>query len=304
MPEAKILTVLQNIDALYWRAAGERTDSVEAVRVNDDVVCVFNATPLEKYESYRLCLDQWSRCDNAPDFAPTIYNLVDSLASFLEINRYSPHNGTQPKFLVDMLPEICGGTSDAMLRRLLSRKRVGEAERVAMLSRLEQCGSAYVAEQNAFYIREFQMMHAAEDAARFLHHACQGLPQGRSADRTAVDDDSLDNGDRLRALDRFYARVMEHAIAYFGSRVLYPSRPAPADASSGLISFAALSKAAQSALKCDATSTNRLRRIGASASEARFTKLTSPARLRLRGSAACSWPICLSRESLAKSALR
>jgi hypothetical protein len=252
MPDAKILTVLQNIDALYWRAAGERTDSVEAVRVNDDVVCVFNATPLEKYESYRLCLDQWSRCDNAPDFAPTIYNLVDSLASFLEINRYSPHNGTQPKFLVDMLPEICGGTSDAMLRRLLSRKRVGEAERLAILSRLEQCGSAYVAEQNAFYIREFQMMHAAEDAARFLHHACQGLPQGRSAESsTAHADVSLDHGDRLRALDRFYARVMEHAIAYFGSRVLYPSRPAPADASSGLISFAALSKAAQSALKCE-----------------------------------------------------
>lgn len=253
MPDAKILTVLQNIDALYWRAAGERTDSVEAVRVNEDVICVFNATPLEKYESYRLCLDQWSRCDNAPDFAPTIYNLVDSLASFLEINRYSPHNGTQPKFLVDMLPEICGGATDAMLRRLLSRKRIGETEQEAILSRLEQCGSAYVPEQNAFYIREFQMMNAAEDAARFLHHACQGLPQGRSGESGIPNDDGvLDQGDRLRALDRFYARVVEHAIAYFGSRVLYPSRPAPADAGSGLISFAALSKAAQSALKSEA----------------------------------------------------
>src|SRR5580700_7618323 len=77
MPEAKILTVLQNIDALYWRAAGERADRIEAVRVDDDVLCVFNATPLEKYESYRLFLDQWSRCDDAPDFAPTMYNLID-----------------------------------------------------------------------------------------------------------------------------------------------------------------------------------------------------------------------------------
>jgi len=72
MPGTKILTVLQNVDALYWRAAGERTDKVEAVRVNDDVLCVFNATPLEKYESYRLFLDQWSRCENTPDFAPKI----------------------------------------------------------------------------------------------------------------------------------------------------------------------------------------------------------------------------------------
>src|SRR6202790_395558 len=64
LPAAKVLTVLQNIDALYWRAAGERADSVEAVRVNDEILCVFNATPLEKYESYRLFLDQWSRSDD------------------------------------------------------------------------------------------------------------------------------------------------------------------------------------------------------------------------------------------------
>src|ERR1700757_3981499 len=175
MPEAKVQTVLQNIDALYWRAAGERADKVEAVRVNPDVVCVFNATPLEKYESYRLFLDQWSRCDDGPDFAPTIYNLIDSLASFLEINRYSPHNGTQPKFLVDMLPEVYCGSSDAMLQRLLSRKGISEQDRESMLACVEERGSAYLPQVNSFYIREFQMMHAAEDAARFLHHACQGL---------------------------------------------------------------------------------------------------------------------------------
>ncbi|HKU27026.1 MAG TPA: ChaN family lipoprotein [Candidatus Sulfotelmatobacter sp.] len=248
MPDAKILTVLQNIDALYWRAAGERADAVEAVRVSDDVVCAFTATPLEKYESYRLCLDQWSRCDDAPDFAPTIYNLVDSLASFLEINRYSPHNGTQPKFLVDMLPEVCGGTSAALARRLLSRKGITEAQRQAMLSRIEQCGSAYLPEVNAFYVHEFQMMHAAEDAARFLHHACQGLPQ-----RGVVSGEETSPAlDRHAALDRFYARVIEHAIAYFGSRVLYPSRPAaPPDAHPVLISFAACKKAGQSALRAD-----------------------------------------------------
>src|SRR5256714_4272609 len=146
MPDAKILTVLQNIDALYWRAAGEQADKVEAVRVDEGTICTFNATPLEKYESYRLFLDQWSRCEDGPDFAPTIYNLIDSLASFLEINRYSPHNGTQPKFLVDMLPEVCGGTSHALSRRLLSRKGISAAQRLAMLSRVEQCRSAYLPE--------------------------------------------------------------------------------------------------------------------------------------------------------------
>jgi Haem-binding uptake, Tiki superfamily, ChaN len=248
MPGAKILIVLQNVDALYWRAAGERVDKVDAVRVNDEVVCVFNATPLEKYESYRLFLDQWSRCDSGPDFAPTIYNLIDSLASFLEINRYSPHNGTQPKFLIDMLPEVHGNSSDAMLRRLLSRKGIGEQQLESMLASVEERGSAYFPEVNAFYIREFQMMHAAEDATRFLHHACRGLPQrlnGHGANGDGVNDNAGGT------VDAFYRRVIEHAVAYFGSRVLYPSRPAPETEDAPALSRTACEKASQAAIRTD-----------------------------------------------------
>lgn len=246
MPGERVLTVLQNVDSLYWRAAGEPADKVEAVRVNNDVLCVFNATPLEKYESYRLCLDQWSRCESGPDFAPTIYNLIDSLASFLEINRYSPHNGTQPKFLVDMLPEVYGSSSDAMLRRLLLRKGISEQEREAMLAKVEERGSAYLPQVNTFYIREFQMMHAAEDAARFLHQACQGLP--RRVNETTREK----NPGQARSADSFYSRIIEHAIAFFGSRVLHPSRPAPRMESSQLLSRAACDKAAQDAVRRDA----------------------------------------------------
>jgi uncharacterized iron-regulated protein len=248
LPNTRILTVLQNVDALYWRAAGEPVDKVEAVRVSEDVLCVFNATPLEKYESYRLFLDQWSRCDTGPDFAPTIYNLIDSLASFLEINRYSPHNSTQPKFLVDMLPEVHGNASHAMLRRLVSRKGIPEQQIASMLANVEERGSAYLPEVNAFHIREFQMMHAAEDATRFLHHACRGLPQrlnGHGTNLGEVNNSALPT-------DAFYTRVIEHAVAYFGSRVLYPARPAAETDDSPALSRAAVEKAAQAAIRADA----------------------------------------------------
>ncbi|HTC56391.1 MAG TPA: ChaN family lipoprotein [Candidatus Sulfotelmatobacter sp.] len=251
LPGARVLTVLQNVDALYWRAAGERVDKVDAVRVNDDVLCVFNATPLEKYESYRLFLDQWSRCDSGPDFAPTIYNLIDSLASFLAINRYSPHNGTQPKFLVDMLPEVHGNSSDAMLRRLLSRKGISQQQLETMLASVEERGSAYLPQVNAFHIREFQMMHAAEDATRFLHHACRGLPRRLNGHGANTIDLAGSNGTALPT-DVFYTRVIEHAVAYFGSRVLYPSRPAPETDDAPALSRAACEKAAQAAIRADA----------------------------------------------------
>jgi len=220
LPAQRVVTVLQNVDALYWQATGVRQERVEAVRVSDDVVCVFNSTPLEKYESYRLCLSRWRQEDEqSPDIAPTIYNLIDSLLRFLDVNRYASHNGTQPKFLVDLLPEVHGGSSDARLRRLLSRV-TDSAERIeAMLRKVEAQGSVYLPAINAFYVREFRMTGAAEEASRFLHHACRGLPLRRNGHAAAT-------GERM---DRFYARTLEHALAYFGSRVLYPARPAISD---------------------------------------------------------------------------
>jgi len=221
LPAERPLTILQNVDALYWRAAGEPDEHVEAVRVGQDVVCVFNSTPLEKYENYRLCLARWNReQDDAPDAGPTIYNLIDGLLRFLNINRYSSHSGIQPKFLVDLLPEIYCGTSEARLRRLLSRTGT-EAE--AVLRKVEERGCAYLPQVNAFYVREFQMMYVAEEVARFLHHACRGLPS-----RANTPSQETENS------DRFYCLTVEYALGYFGSRVLYPARsskdesPAPA----------------------------------------------------------------------------
>ncbi len=213
----RVITLLQNVDALYWRAAGESHEHVDAVRVSDDVICVFNATPLEKYENYRLYLDRWS-CEGAapPDLGPTIYNLITGLLHFLGMNAYSPHNSTQPKFLVDALPEVYCRQSDAMLRKLLCRRGVSEDDRKLLLQRAEVGGSVYLAHVNALYVRDFQMQQAAEEASRFLHHACRGLP-GRVNGHSP---------EPMQGVDLFYARALEHALGYFGSRVLYPSRPA------------------------------------------------------------------------------
>jgi hypothetical protein len=242
LPERRVLTVLQNVDALYWQATGVQQERVEAVRVSDDVACVFNSTPLEKYESYRLCLSRWNQeGEQQPDIGPTIYNLIDSLVCFLDVNRYSSHNGTQPKFLVDLLPEVHCGASDARLRRLLSRV-TDEVERIeAILHKVELRGTVYFPAINAFYVREFQMTCAAEEASRFLHHACRGLPLRRNGH-------TLVTGEPV---DRFYARTLEHSLAYFGSRVLYPARPAISEQEACEFSRPACERLMQDAVRGD-----------------------------------------------------
>ena len=219
LPDDRVVTVLQNVDPLYWRAAGEPQERIEAVRVKPDVVCVFNSTPLEKYENYRLHLSRWGRTEEeGPDLVPTIYNLIDSLLRFLDINRYSSHNGTQPKFLVDLMPEVYCRASDARLRQLLARHQSTGVETETLVRHVEERGSVYLPQVNAFYVREFKMMYAAEEAARFLHHACRGLP-GRGRNTKTSDKSS-----------HFYAQTIEYALGFFGSRVLYPARPAAGDA--------------------------------------------------------------------------
>ena len=212
LPDDRLFTILQNVDPLYWRAAGER-GHVEAVQLKSDVVCVFNSTPLEKYESYRLHLSRWSRGHEGegPDLVPTIYNLIDTLIRFLDINRYSSRNGTQPKFLVDMMPEVYSGNSESQIVQLLARRKVRNAEIRYALRRIEERGCAYLSRLNAFYVQNFQMMFVAEEAARFLHHACRGLPE-------------LGDDPKLRSSKEFHVRAVENALAYFGSRVICPNR--------------------------------------------------------------------------------
>lgn len=218
LPDAGVLTLLQNVDSLYWRAAGERREHVEAVRVKRDVLCVFNATPLEKYESYRQCIERWREEHAAPDLAPTFYNLVDALARFLHIDKYAAPNGTQPVYLVDRMPEVYSRPSEDALRKLLARKGTGAEESKDILARVEGGGSCYVPRMDAIFVREFQMVGGAEEAARFVHHAC------RPATPAAGTGAALNESERRE--EPFYTRVIEHALGYFGSRLLYPARPA------------------------------------------------------------------------------
>jgi hypothetical protein len=228
----RVVSVLQNVDALYWQAAGERRDRVAAVRISADAVCVFNSTPLEKYESYRLCLDRWKQVRAAaPDLAPSYYNLIDALLRFLNIDKYSPSNGTQPKFLVDLLPEVYSRSSAESVRKLLERRNAGPAEIQAVLQRLETRGSCYVPRLNAMFVTRFQMLHAAEDAAEFVHAVCSaGRPRscGDGRPRPSQRGEAAQPADPAAGSgeDAFYRAALELALADFGSRVLYPARPA------------------------------------------------------------------------------
>jgi uncharacterized iron-regulated protein len=218
-----VLTVLQNVDSLYWRAAGEPDEQVEAVTLTDDVVCVFNSTPLEKYESYRQCIERWRReRPGAIDLAPTFYNLIDALLRFMNVDKYSPKSIHHPSFLVDLLPEVYSLNSRETLRNLLQRKGATDAELRQVLTGTDCSGAAYLPRLNAVFVTRFELLSGAEEATRFVHAALRGaVGTGMRPPLPTEPIATDDAGD-----DPFYAAVLERALAYFGSRVLYPARAA------------------------------------------------------------------------------
>jgi hypothetical protein len=203
------VTILQNIDSLYWRAIDEKA---YAVSIDDNTVCVFNSSPLEKYESYRLCLERWNAAaDEAPDFSAAVYNLIFSLARCLGFRLDSGHNGSQPRFLADSVPEVISVEADGhdlfgptkLAAELVGpgpvRHRIEQVRREVM-NRLDKHGCVYIPVANRFLIREFRLSEVAAEAARFLHHACAGSKIRQSSDGTRV----------------------ESAIAHLGARLLCP----------------------------------------------------------------------------------
>ncbi len=214
LPPDRVLTVLQNLDCLYWKAAGERKATVEAVRVSEQAICVFNATPLEKYESYRLYLERW-RCERAQpdDLPPVFYNLIDALLRFLGIDKYKP--GRYVPAIVDSLPEIHSRRSEENFRKLLLRRRATSREVEATLEEVRQYGCCFVPRLNTIFAVRLNLLRAAEIAAQFVQLACR--------DRR---DEADQHASERSAADRFYGTTLDHALVYLGSRVLYPARPA------------------------------------------------------------------------------
>ncbi|HZD95040.1 MAG TPA: ChaN family lipoprotein [Candidatus Sulfotelmatobacter sp.] len=212
-PQDRMLTVLQNVDELYWKSAGELNDSVNTVQVADDVLCVFNATPLEKYESYRIYIGKWRTAPSQPDLAPTFYNLVDTFLHSMGLEQYSPAAGSHASALVEDYPEVHARAGAREFDRLLAKKAVPAAERRLVLEKLRRQGCVYSSKHNLLLIKRFQLSNAAEEAVRFVQSECRGA--------------ACSNGPwpGTSHQDQFYFDVIDHAFITFGARVLLPHYP-------------------------------------------------------------------------------
>jgi hypothetical protein len=213
LPGERVRMVLQNVDALYFRSAGELRDHIEAVRVSHDVAAVFNATPLEKWQSYRFCIARWREQSRKTfDYTPALYDLIDALLAFLHIDRYGDEERLS-RYFVDCYPEVANVASLRRAQSLLGREELPEGRRRKALVRLVEHGTCYLPELNLMVAHRMRMQAAAQDVARFVHHACRNFAE------------TFGFSEHVNAEEALYRNILEHALVDFGGRVIYPSHP-------------------------------------------------------------------------------
>ena len=84
---ARQLTILQNVDALYWQLEESGLGEQRAVRVRKACYCVFNATPIEKYESFRQYLHKCIEEDSSGDWTLLAQTLMEIMMDFLAMKK-------------------------------------------------------------------------------------------------------------------------------------------------------------------------------------------------------------------------
>jgi len=218
--ERRSVRVVQNLEEAWWDLVAQRREHADTVEVGRNVYCVFNASPIEKYEAYRQTLDRWNKDrpdDDEIDLTPTVHSMIDTILKFLGVSKYGRVGGGGPGgppengFLVDAYPEVYSSMDLADLKKLLRSMRVPRAGIAEISEHVHRNGSCYIPAANAVYIGTFNLVHAGEEAAHFVNHALQG-----DIAKKAVR--------RVRRADLFYGAVIAEALGFFGSKVIDPSR--------------------------------------------------------------------------------
>lgn len=204
-------TIVQNIDEIAWALMREGRADAEAVEIDDGRFCVFTASPVVKYQSYRQTIARWIEGAECDITTPGFIELVEAVFSFLlGAERPEVTLGEDWREPVrSAYPEvICGSAYQALLIDMRARK-VTQSGALAAHENLRDMGMTYVPAVNAVFSVRYDPVCAAVEATRFVLYAMR---------------DEIGRFGRIRRRldDRFYAFAVEEALCRVGARLVDP----------------------------------------------------------------------------------
>jgi hypothetical protein len=195
------LVVYQNCDAVWWSLARKgRIGKTHAVQIRKGELCLIHTSPLVCQQSFLDYLEAES--GDAPLAEDGATERVRHMAKL--IGRFV---GVQ---VGRHLPELCVGTpaDGDFLERVGQRAQFSRRELEQVRRQILDRESYYLPRARMVWLASLSLNHAAEEAAHFVRHCAIG-----SALETS-----------FGPADAFYARCVEEALGFFGSRLVNPHR--------------------------------------------------------------------------------
>jgi len=200
----KGLVVYQNAEGVWWRLAREgRVGAVEAVELADGTLCLMNASPVVCQQSFLDYLE--AEAGDTP--------LLDRGAAerFREMSALIGRLAGVPVGRALDTVDVVSAADGDVLARIQRRGRFTQSELSQLRRHILSRESCYIPRARMAYLASLSLNHAAEEAAHFIRHCAVGdamdAPRGAS--------------------EAFYARCLEEALGFFGSKLVNPRRTCP-----------------------------------------------------------------------------
>ncbi|MBN2185065.1 MAG: ChaN family lipoprotein [Candidatus Krumholzibacteriota bacterium] len=211
--DIKELVVVQNIDEIYWKLLQEGREEAKSVLVDSNKYCVFTASPMVKYQSYRDIIERWSDQPVAEAVLASLREMVDTISAILlekgeTLDVELSDGWVEP--VETVFPEVLSRKTYKSFATLLRSKKITHKGLLASKENLKKTGFSYFPALNVFLMFHFDRHSAAVEASRFVVYAMRGEMGLSQRVRRGVE-------------DRFYAYVIEEALAWAGARMIDPT---------------------------------------------------------------------------------
>ncbi len=191
------LVIYQNCEEIYWQLEREGLEhEVELVRVSPNGYCLMNTPPIVCQQSFLNWLDV---DENIPELLAPEQNFKEYarlIAAFFDLPLGDAVDEVELASVVDL----------SFLSRLRRRGDFSAQDMQAIKKQILRSESYYIPRARMVYLGNLSVNHASEEATHFVRHMC------------------ANNTDPKLLVDAFYARCLEEAIGFLGSKLINHKR--------------------------------------------------------------------------------
>lgn len=193
------LIVYQNCHEIYWQLASRGHEhDVEVVRLARGEYYVLNTLPIVAQQSF---LNWITRDEDHQVEAPeaTFLEYAEVIAEFFDLELGDALDEVDVTTIVDL----------SFLSRLQRRGDFSAADMRHIHRQIRNSESYFIPRANMVYLGNLSVNHTAEEASHFVRAVCSDAQEPRLL------------------VDAFYARALEEAVGFLGSKLLNHKRRAP-----------------------------------------------------------------------------